>query len=49
MPDFIDFVKAVRRLLFQCPAEKDETKLKEKIAKAIDYWQKEGFLDKSIE
>lgn len=49
MMDFIEFVKAVRKLLFHCPEEKEEAKLKEKIAKAIDYWQKEGYLNKSIE
>lgn len=49
MMDFIEFVKAVRKLLFHCPEEDQAKKLKAKIAKAIDYWQKEGYLDKTIE
>lgn len=46
--DFIEFVKTVRRLLFYCPKEEDAAKMTEKIAKAIEYWEKEGFLDKSM-
>lgn len=46
--DVIEFVKLVRRLLFHCPKEEDAAKMKEKIAKAIEYWDKEGFLDKSM-
>lgn len=46
--DFIEFVKLVRRLLFHCPKEEDAAKMREKIAKAIEYWDKEGFLDKSM-
>lgn len=49
MMDFIEFVKTVRKLLFHCPEEGQAEKMKAKIAKAIDYWEKEGYLDKSIE
>lgn len=47
--DFIEFVKTVRQYVFYCPEEKKAAKMKEKIAKAIDYWEKEGFLDESIQ
>ena len=45
--DFIEFVKAVRTLLFNCPKEEDAAKLREKIRKAIDYWENNNMLDKS--
>lgn len=45
--DFIEFVKAVRTLVFNCPKEEDAAKLKEKIRKAIDYWEKNDMLEKS--
>ena len=45
--DFIEFVKAVRTLLFNCPKEEDAAKLREKIRKAIDYWENNNMLYKS--
>lgn len=45
--NIIEFIKLVRRLLFNCPQEDQAAKMKAKIAKAIDYWEKEGFLDES--
>ncbi len=45
--DIIDFVKAVRTLFFYSPKEEDAAKLRAKIAKAIDYWEKNGMLEKS--
>ena len=44
--DFIEFVKAVRTLLFNCPKEEDAAKLREKIRKAIDYWENNNMLEK---
>ncbi len=45
--DFIEFVKAVRTLVFNCPKEEDAAKLRTKISKAIEFWEQNNMLEKS--
>lgn len=43
--DIYEFIAFVREILFENPTDERAEKIKNRIAKAIDWWKKQGMLD----